>query len=103
MFAGDETRSTSHFTPGSAAATFGPNVIQSMSAGTGVVHSEFNASTDAPVHFLQIWIEPSAEDFEPKYQQIPFSEKEKLGRLRLLAAPQRHPEESAAVINQDAF
>ena len=83
--------------------TFGPNVIQTMSAGTGVVHSEFNASSKDPVHFLQIWIEPSAEDFKPSYQQYSFSPQEKMGRLRLLAGPAKHPEEIAAVINQDAF
>ena len=82
---------------------FGRNVVQCMSAGTGVVHSEANPSTTEPVHLIQIWIEPSGEDFKPNYQQFPFSENEKLGRLRLIAAPQRHPDETAAVINQDAF
>jgi hypothetical protein len=82
---------------------FGPNTIQAMSAGTGVVHSEFNPSETEPVHLLQVWITPSAEDFEPSYQQIPFSPDEKMGRLRLLAGPSRHPQQPAAVIHQDAL
>ena len=81
----------------------GPNEIQAMSAGTGVVHSEWNASQTEPVHSLQIWIVPSAEDFEPRYQQFPFSAQEKMGRLRLIAGPSRHPQETSAVIHQDAF
>lgn len=81
----------------------GANEIQAMSAGTGVVHSEFNASRTDPVHLLQIWIQPSAEDFAPSYQQFPYSPGEKMGRLRLIAGPARHPEEVSAVINQDAF
>ena len=71
--------------------TFGPNTVQAMSAGTGVVHSEFNASEDEPVHLLQIWIEPAMEDVEPSYQEIPFEPSEKQGRLRLLAAPRQSP------------
>src|SRR5215471_19055013 len=59
----------------------GANEIQMMSAGTGVVHSEYNASETEPVHLFQIWILPSAEDFEPNYQQIGFSPEEKHGRL----------------------
>jgi len=84
--------------------TFGPNTVQAMSAGTGVVHSEFNASETEPVHFLQIWIEPALEETEPSYQQIPFDPEEKRGRLRLLAAPKNGTNgEPAAVIHQDAF
>src|SRR3989442_1255577 len=66
----------------------GPNEIQTMSAGTGVVHSEFNASESEPVHLFQIWILPGAEDLQPSYQQIGFAPTEKRGRLRLLAAPE---------------
>src|SRR5215813_2637755 len=53
--------------------TIGPNEVQAMSAGTGIVHSEFNASEIEPVHLIQIWIEPSQEDLPPAYQQIAFS------------------------------
>jgi redox-sensitive bicupin YhaK (pirin superfamily) len=84
-----------------------PNTIQAMSAGTGIVHSEFNASETDPVHFLQIWIEPAQEDVKPSYQQIAFDASEKQGRFRLLAGP--HADHaasmngSAAVIHQDAW
>lgn len=76
----------------------GPNEVQTMSAGTGIVHSEFNASDAEPVHSIQIWIEPSFEDAKPSYQQIAFAPEEKQGRLRLLAAPEGGP----TVIHQDA-
>ena len=82
--------------------TFGPNTVQVMSAGTGVVHSEFNASKSDPVHFLQIWIVPAMEDAEPSYQQIPFAPVEKQGRFRVLAAPKTAPADGSAVIHQDA-
>jgi len=80
----------------------GPNTIQAISAGTGIVHSEFNASETEPVHLLQIWIEPAMEDVEPSYQQISFAPEEKRGRLRLLAGPHAGAGEPAAVIHQDA-
>jgi redox-sensitive bicupin YhaK (pirin superfamily) len=80
----------------------GPNTIQTMSAGTGIVHSEFNPSENEPVHFLQIWIEPAMEDVEPSYQQISFPSSEKRGRLRLLAGPHPASTEASAVIHQDA-
>jgi quercetin 2,3-dioxygenase len=80
----------------------GPNEIQMMSAGTGVVHSEFNASETEPCHLFQIWILPAAEDLEPSYQQIAFDPDEKHGRLRLLAAPERGGSETMTVIRQDA-
>jgi quercetin 2,3-dioxygenase len=77
----------------------GPNEVQTMSAGTGIVHSEFNASETEPVHSIQIWIEPAFEDATPSYQQISFAPEEKQGRLRLLAAP----EGGATKIHQDAY
>jgi redox-sensitive bicupin YhaK (pirin superfamily) len=78
----------------------GPNEIQRMSAGTGVIHSEFNASETEPVHFLQIWIEPASLGTASSYEQIRFAPEEKKGRLKLLAGPQRS--NGAAQINQDA-
>src|SRR5215510_14724185 len=58
----------------------GPNEIQMMSAGSGVAHSEFNASDTQTVHLLQIWILPEAEDLDPSYQQVAFTPEEKRGR-----------------------
>lgn len=80
----------------------GPNEVQTMSAGTGVVHAEVNASETEPVHSIQIWIEPSAEDVTPSYQQVAFAPAEKQGRLRLLAAPRGSDGSAATFINQDA-
>jgi redox-sensitive bicupin YhaK (pirin superfamily) len=80
----------------------GPNEIQTMSAGSGVVHSEFNASQTEPVHLLQIWIHPAAEDLPPSYQQIGFDPAEKRDRLRLLAGPEANDDRAMTVIRQDA-
>ena len=80
--------------------TLGPNEIQKMSAGSGVVHSEFNGSEEEPVHFLQIWIEPKSRGTTPAYEQIKFDRAEKLDRFRLLASPEGA--EGVATINQDA-
>jgi redox-sensitive bicupin YhaK (pirin superfamily) len=80
----------------------GPNEIQMMSAGSGVVHSEFNASESEPVHLFQIWILPDAEDLQPSYQQVAFAPQEKRGRLRLLAAPEANTDKAMTVIRQDA-
>src|SRR5918995_953762 len=82
--------------------TVGPNEIQTMSAGTGVVHSEFNASEDEPVHVMQIWIEPASENLVPSYQQVGIEPSDKRGKLRLLAAPPRSSGNPATTINQDA-
>jgi quercetin 2,3-dioxygenase len=64
-----------------------PGDVQMMSAGTGVLHSEFNASRDEPVHFLQIWILPDRKGVAPRYQQRNFTPEEKRGRLRLIISP----------------
>jgi len=60
--------------------------VQCMSAGTGIVHSEFNASRDEAVHFLQIWIEPHTRGGEPRYAQAKFSTQSIPGSLIALAA-----------------
>jgi redox-sensitive bicupin YhaK (pirin superfamily) len=78
----------------------GPNEIQRMSAGTGVMHSEFNASSTDPVHFLQIWIQPATAGTPSSYEQIRFDPEDKQGRLKLLAGPQGG--NGVARINQDA-
>src|SRR5215510_11262288 len=60
--------------------------VQRMSAGTGVRHSEFNASRTGPVHFLQIWILPERRSLPPGYEQKAFPEDERRGALRLIAS-----------------
>jgi redox-sensitive bicupin YhaK (pirin superfamily) len=63
-----------------------PGDVQRMSAGTGVLHSEMNPSSSDPVHFLQIWIRPSAEGMVPSYEQKHFTTEQKRGVLRLVAS-----------------
>jgi quercetin 2,3-dioxygenase len=64
-----------------------PGEVQRMSAGTGIVHSEFNPSKTEPVHFLQIWITPDHTGLPPGYEQKAFPIDERRGRMRLVAAP----------------
>ncbi|HEV8550527.1 MAG TPA: pirin family protein [Polyangiaceae bacterium] len=64
-----------------------PGDVQRMSAGTGVRHSEQNASPAEPVHFYQIWIMPSENGVKPSYEQKRYAAAEKRGKLRLVAAP----------------
>jgi len=64
-----------------------PGDVQMMSAGTGIRHSEYNASREELVHFLQIWIVPDRRGVLPRYQQQHFSDDEKRGRLRLIISP----------------
>jgi len=68
-------------------AVIRPGDVQRMSAGTGVTHSEYNASRKDPVHFLQIWIVPERRGIAPSYEQKTFSQADKAGRLRLVASP----------------
>jgi quercetin 2,3-dioxygenase len=63
-----------------------PGEVQRMSAGTGVTHSEYNPSPDAPVHLLQIWIEPERAGLPPSYEQKEVSAEGAGGRLRLIAS-----------------
>ena len=64
-----------------------PGDVQRMSAGTGVMHSEFNQRQDGPTHFLQIWIEPDRRGIAPGYEERRFEPADKRGRLRLIASP----------------
>ena len=77
-----------------------PGDVQRMSAGTGVRHSEYNASDRDPVHFLQIWIEPSVRGIAPSYEEKRFEADAKRGRLRLIASPDGA--EGSVTLNQDA-
>lgn len=77
-----------------------PGDVQRMSAGRGVMHSEFNGSRSTPVHFLQIWIEPNVRGIAPGYEQIRFEPATKRGRLRLVASPDGA--EGSTTIHQDA-
>lgn len=77
-----------------------PGDVQRMSAGTGVMHSEFNPSRTEPVHFLQIWILPGTRGLEPSYEQKHFPEAEKRGRLRLIAS--RDGRDGSVTIHHDA-
>ena len=78
-----------------------PGDVQIMSAGSGVVHSEFNGSEEEPVHFLQIWIEPKFTGVTPDYRERHFSSEEKRGKLRLIASPDER--DGSLKIWQDAF
>ena len=64
-----------------------PGDIQYMSAGTGVAHSEFNASKTEPAHLYQIWMFPEKQGLKPVYDQKNFTEADKRGKLRLIASP----------------
>lgn len=76
-----------------------PGDVQRMTAGTGVRHSEYNASASDPVHFLQIWIIPERKGLAPSYEQKHFSVEERRGRLRLIGTPKG--EAGAITIHQD--
>jgi redox-sensitive bicupin YhaK (pirin superfamily) len=76
-----------------------PHEWQRMSAGTGVRHSEANASRTEPVHFYQIWILPEAEGIAPGYEQKLFAPEDKTGRLKLVAS--RDGREGSLRIHQD--
>jgi len=76
-----------------------PGDLQYMSAGSGVTHSEFNASKTEPVHLLQIWMFPEKKGMKPVYDQKNFPREYKLGKLRLVASPDGR--EGSVTIRQD--
>ena len=80
------------------AETIKPGELQRMSAGTGIRHSEYNASQTAPVHLLQIWLLPDRRGLAPGYEQKAFDGLD--GRLRLVASPDAA--EGSLTIHQDA-
>jgi quercetin 2,3-dioxygenase len=82
-------------------STIVPGDVQRMSAGKGVLHSEFNHAKDAVTHFLQIWIEPNVTGIPPSYEQKHFDAASKRGKLRLVASPDGR--EGSVMIHQDAF
>lgn len=67
-------------------STVGPGEVQKMSAGTGILHSEFNPSQTEPTRFLQVWIIPQRVGLPPSYEQKAFSDDEKRGRLKLIGS-----------------
>jgi len=77
-----------------------PGDVQRMTAGTGVLHSEYNPSRKDPVHFLQIWILPEKKGLKPGYEQKAFPEAERRNRLRLVAS--RDGRDGSLTIHQDA-
>ena len=76
-----------------------PGDVQRMTAGTGVRHSEFNASDRDEVHFLQIWILPEKQGLEPGYEQKAFGREDKLNRLRLVGS--RDGRDGSVTIHSD--
>lgn len=74
--------------------------VQFMSAGTGIAHSELNASREHGLHFLQIWILPDAKDHEPRYGDAFFPEGDRAGRWCLIASPDGR--DGSVPIHQDA-
>jgi len=76
-----------------------PGEVQRMSAGTGILHSEFNHSKTESVHFLQIWLLPEKEGLPPSYEQRNFSPAKTPGKLHLVAA--RDGRNAAVTVHQD--
>lgn len=85
---------------GKASGVIRPGDVQRMSAGTGVLHSEFNHAKDQTTHFLQIWIQPDARGITPSYEQKHFDAESKRGKLRLVAA--NDGADGAVTIHADA-
>ncbi|QKH38699.1 pirin family protein [Achromobacter pestifer] len=81
-------------------STIQPGNVQRMSAGRGVMHSEFNPLSDRETHMLQIWIEPDVTGIAPEYEERSFSDEQKRGRLQALVSPDGA--DGSMKIHQDA-
>lgn len=77
------------------------NDVQIMSAGSGIAHSEFNASKTNPVNFLQIWVFPKIKNISPRYDQKTFKPEDRVNQLQLVVSPEKNG--NAIFINQDAW
>ncbi|PWT99102.1 MAG: hypothetical protein C5B52_11220 [Bacteroidetes bacterium] len=75
--------------------------VQIMSAGSGIAHSEFNASKSEAVNFLQIWVFPKERNIEPRYEQKNFSKEDRLNKIQTVVSPKK--EDGGVWINQDAW
>jgi len=78
-----------------------PNEIQIMSAGTGIMHSEHNNSSDSDLNLLQIWVFPKENDIKPRYDQKKFNPELRQNKFQLLVSPEKNNE--TLWINQDAY
>lgn len=79
----------------------GPNEIQAMSAGSGIMHSEYNHSKTEPVNLLQIWIFPKKRNIEPRYEQRVFTDADKDQQFKTIVSPVKSTD--VMWINQDAY
>jgi redox-sensitive bicupin YhaK (pirin superfamily) len=82
-------------------STIRPGDVQRMSAGSGVLHSEYNHEPQGVTHFLQIWIEPGTKGIAPSYEQKHYDDAQKRGRLRVIASPDGR--DGSVTIHQDAL
>jgi len=81
-------------------AVINPGELQCMTAGTGIRHSEFNASATVPAHLYQIWILPDRQGHRPSYDQKTFPQEKRQGKLGLVASPDGR--DGSLTIHQDA-
>jgi redox-sensitive bicupin YhaK (pirin superfamily) len=81
--------------------TIQPNEIQAMSAGSGLMHSEYNHSKTEEINLLQIWVFPKERNITPRYEQKVFNENDKLNKFKTIVSPVKS--DDTMWINQDAF
>jgi redox-sensitive bicupin YhaK (pirin superfamily) len=74
-----------------------PGAVQYLSAGTGIRHSEYNHSTENPVHLVQMWVVPRAQNLEPQYGQVDYTQEDRLNRLLPIASGEKGVESKIAI------